>query len=66
MSILCLADPIYVRVLFLSNDILGITELDDGKILTGNHYFYLMVKTCKNHGFRLRFSRENQNPWVSG
>jgi len=33
--------------------------LDDGNIY--RKALYLMVKTCKNHGFRLRFSQQNQS-----
>ena len=34
-----------------------VIELDDGKILTGNPNQF----DGKNHGFRLRFSQQNQS-----
>ena len=36
-------------------------ELDDGKIYTGKPNQFDGVKTCKNHGFRLKFSQQNQS-----
>ena len=34
-----------------------VTELDDGKFLTGNPNQF----DSKNHGFRLKFSQQNQS-----
>ena len=41
----------------LATNIHNLIELDEGKILTGKPYSIFDGKT---HGFRLRFSRENQ------